>query len=75
MLGACRARLSAQLKAHAPTVERVLPRRSHAVRVCGFGGDAAGEEGLRIVVGLEALSSGRVDRRFSRDVRGGGAVS
>ena len=52
----------------------VAPRPQH-VRVCGFGGDAAGEEGLRIVVGLEALSSGRVGRFFSRDLRGGDSVS
>ena len=61
--------------------ERVVRCLSHAaprprhVRVRGFGGDAAGEEGLRIVVGLEALSSGRVGRFFSRNLRGGDSVS
>ena len=75
VFGACRACLSAQSRVHAPTLERDLPRRSHAVRVCGFRGDAAGEEGLRVMVGLEALSSGCVDGCCSRDVRGGDSVS
>ena len=52
----------------------VAPRPRHA-RVCGFRGDAAGEEGLRVMVGLEALSSGCVDGCCSRDVRGGDSVS